>query len=470
MLDKYLNKLVLGNCLNTLKNIPDNSLDCLVTDPPYGVTFMGKNWDKAVPSVEIWKECLRVLKPGSFGFVMSLPRQDVLSRMIVNLEDAGFNTNFTSIFWSYATGFPKAQNMSKVVDKKLGFERAVVGQRQDILTKQAKDFKRGYRKIKDSYDSGSPERNNGFKTISADITEPSSNQAKQLNGAYAGFQPKPAVEVIIVIMKPLAEKNYTEQAMMNGKGITWLDDCRIPKSEGDRTEYGVDGDEKSSTGNENTVAYGKYKRIAYNPSEEGRFPANLLVSDDVLNNGIESKSNRCDKPSDCGGKTWGGTIQTNRGPRGYNDSGSYSRFFDIDVWFLKKLQELGQSVENTFPFLITPKASKSEKNKGCNALEDRLSAGLPLRKAGGARKGVGGDGNKSDRVTIKKNFHPTVKPLKLMSYLITLGSRPDDIILDPFIGSGTTAMACKMLKRNYIGIDLNREYLQIALKRLQTIK
>lgn len=153
-----------------------------------------------------------------------------------------------------------------------------------------------------------------------------------------------------------------------------------------------------------------------------------------------------------------------------NDSGSFSRYFDLDSWWEKKLQELGKSAEKTFPFLIVPKASKSEKNKGCNDLEAKLSAGLPLRKAGGERKGIGGDGRKSDRVTTKKNFHPTVKPLKLMSYLIILGSRPDDIVLDPFIGSGTTAMASKMLKRNYIGIDLNREYLQIALKRLQAIK
>ncbi len=88
--------------------LPDESMDCMVTDPPYGISMMGRDWDRAVPSVEIWKECLRVLKPGAFAFVMCIPRQDCLSRMIINLEDAGFMVNFSPIYWTYATGFPKA--------------------------------------------------------------------------------------------------------------------------------------------------------------------------------------------------------------------------------------------------------------------------------------------------------------------------------------------------------------------------
>lgn len=125
---------------------PDDHFDCLVTDPPYGYGFMGKDWDKAVVGVKVWKEVYRVMKPGAFGFVMSAPRQDVLARMIVNLQDAGFETGFTSIYWTYATGFPKAGNIGKMVDKRLGVERA-------------------------------------------------SPLAKTLDGSYAGFQPKPAVEV-----------------------------------------------------------------------------------------------------------------------------------------------------------------------------------------------------------------------------------------------------------------------------------
>ena len=103
-----VDKIYCLNCLEGMKLIDDNCIDVVVTDHPYGLKFMGKDWDKAVPSIDVWRECLRVLKPGSFAFVMCIPRQDCLSRMIVNLGDAGFDTSFTSIYWTFASGFPKA--------------------------------------------------------------------------------------------------------------------------------------------------------------------------------------------------------------------------------------------------------------------------------------------------------------------------------------------------------------------------
>ena len=103
-----------------MSELADNSVDLIVTDPPYGYSFMGKDWDKAVIPVGIWKECLRVLKPGAFAFVMCSPRQDCLGKMICNLSNAGFETGFTSLYWAYASGFPKAQNIGKAVDKRNG--------------------------------------------------------------------------------------------------------------------------------------------------------------------------------------------------------------------------------------------------------------------------------------------------------------------------------------------------------------
>lgn len=111
-------RLTEGDCLSFMGELPGNLVDLIVTDPPYGYQFMGKDWDKAVPTVEIWKECLRVLKPGGFAFIMSAPRQDVLARMIINLEEAGFKTGFTSLYWTYASGFPKAHNVGKILDKR----------------------------------------------------------------------------------------------------------------------------------------------------------------------------------------------------------------------------------------------------------------------------------------------------------------------------------------------------------------
>ena len=115
-------KLLTGDSAIKLKLIEDNSIDNISTDPPYGYNFMGKEWDKALPDIEIWRQCYRVLKPGAFMFVMSAPRQDVLSRMILMIEDAGFLINFSSIYWSYASGFPKASDPAKHLLKEVEVE------------------------------------------------------------------------------------------------------------------------------------------------------------------------------------------------------------------------------------------------------------------------------------------------------------------------------------------------------------
>ena len=116
-----------GNSLELLKDIKSDTVDCMVTDPPYGISFMNRDWDKAVPDINIWKECLRVMKPGAFAFVMCSPRSDVQAEMVIKLKEAGFEVNFTSLYWIYASGFPKAMNISKAVDRKLGVEPNVIG-------------------------------------------------------------------------------------------------------------------------------------------------------------------------------------------------------------------------------------------------------------------------------------------------------------------------------------------------------
>ncbi len=197
----YFHLWVPGNFSNNIKSLSQKVKG-----------FMGKSWDE-MPSVEVWEECLRVLKPGAFCLVMSAPRQDVLSRMIVNLGDAGFKTDFTSIFWTYASGFPKAGNISKLVDKRNGVEREVTGEEPRLVNPRAMT----------PNGSGKRKCTPGIKK---DL--PISEQAKALNGSYAGFQPKPAVEVVIVCMKPLSEKSYVDQAIKNGKGVALIDNCKIP--------------------------------------------------------------------------------------------------------------------------------------------------------------------------------------------------------------------------------------------------
>ncbi len=430
-----LNCIVQGDCLTVMREWPSDSVDCIVTDPPYGLEFMGKDWDRAVPGVDVWRECLRVLKAGAFAFIMCTPRQDCLSRMIVNLQDAGFNTGFTSIYWTYASGFPKAMNISKAVDKRLGLEREIIKETPSGGFKRAMtvNVEQGFRP-KDYYPEGNKFTSN----------EPISEQAKALDGSYGGFQPKPAVEVILVVMKPLSEKTYVDQALKNGKGCTWLDDARIPTREDNQ-----DRGEKHKVNTYGAISVPP-KKDAY-LKDLGRFPANLLCEDDILNDGRTTNS-RIDKRNEPSNTGESGIYNDGwmRKPNFCNDSGSFSRYFDLDKW-----------AQRTYPFLICPKASKSERNQGCET--------LPL-KIGGGMKGtedkslLTGSGN--IRNNQMKNNHPTVKPLKLMSYLVTLGSRPNDVVLDPFAGSGTTCLAAKLLGRLWIGVELNPEYCKIAEKRL----
>ena len=183
-----------GDSKEELKKIKDNSVDMLCTDPPYAYSFMGKSWDKTLPDTEIWKESFRVLKEGSFICVMAAPRTDVLWRICRDLEEAGFDMSFTNIEWVYHSGFPKASDTSKQIDKRLGVEREVVG--QQIST----DITNG-------------NLTNGKGTIKYNITSSNSELGQKYEGSKLGFQPKPAREIIIVGMKPFKEKSYIDKVL-----------------------------------------------------------------------------------------------------------------------------------------------------------------------------------------------------------------------------------------------------------------
>ena len=458
-----MNKIINGDSLKVLKKLEDESVDLVCTDPPYGYSFMNRDWDKAVPALEIWQECLRVLKPGGFCFVMSAPRSDVQSRMMIRLEDAGFNIGFTPIYWTYATGFPKATNVGKLVDKKLGKKRKVVGvkKRGDVQKAKAKGA---------GYLSDPANRNNvkQFGYGEEELTSgPVSKEAKQLEGSYVGFQPKPAVEVVLVAMKPITEKTTLEQAIKNGKGITWLDDCRIPYvNEDDQSEsQNKQSDDRGGFHGENTGVYSSGEQVGYD-KPDGRFAANLIVQDDVLNDGVKrSKGKHTDSGSASGG-IWQESTGKPAG-RTYGDEGSFSRFYDLDSWWKSQIHKLPESVQKTFPFMIVAKASKAEKNKGLEHLPKKKSSSMPGRRNAEDMSNSKIDHDVTGRfVTEKQNVHPTVKPIELMSYLITLGSRENDVVVDPFVGSGTTCIAAKMLDRKYIGIEKEKDYAIIAKTRL----
>lgn len=445
-----LDTIISGDCLDIMRQMPIEYMDLLVTDPPYGLSFMGKAWDKALPSLDVWRECLRILKPGAFAFVMCIPRQDCLSRMIINLEDAGFMVNFTPIYHTFATGFPKAGNLSKLADKRAGVEREVVG-------KKGGRYDYGATEITGSPMGNVDPRHTDWESV-GNITVSATPEAKALDGSYAGFQPKPAVEVVIVAMKPLSEKTYLDQALANGHGCTWLDDGRIPYEQDDIWATHI----ATGLAKDKFFTRGEQSIIEKQPNTSGRFAPNLLCSDDVLNDGrVRESSSGGGQPTV---RTNGVTFQLDglRSILAYGDSGSFSRYFSLDAWAEKNLPE---SVNRTFPFMIVPKPSKSEKNAGLEEVEPKekySDYGLSKRVENGAVT------NKRTNRQAKAalNNHPTVKPIKLMSYLIAIGSRPGDVVCDPYAGSGTTGIAAALLDRRYILMELDAEMCDIAERRI----
>lgn len=314
-----------GDSAEKLKEIKDNSVDMLCTDPPYGYSFMNKGWDKVLPDVNIWRECFRVLKPGAFITVMAAPRTDVLWRISRDLEEAGFDLSFSNIEWVYHSGFPKASDVSKMIDKREGAEREVVGENPNHRNTESDVIPLGFQ---------------GGRSDGA-ITEPATDLAKKYEGSKAGFQPKPAREIIIVGMKPFSEGSYI---------------------------------------------------------------------DHVLN-----------------------------------------------------FEALPDNIKMTYPLIQTPKPAKKEKDFGLGGEEKEVESDFGFKKDLKVE-------DRERRNDPRKNNHPTVKPIKLMSYLITLFTRPGDWVLDPFGGSGTTGLACKLLDRNHIYIDFTQEYYDIAQERFEVSK
>lgn len=400
------------------------------------------------------QEALRVLKNGSFAFIITTPRQDSLSSLISAVKDAGFEVGFTPIVWTYASGFPKAMNVAKMVDKRLGEKGTVINPKT-------------YPDIRCNNYSNSQ----GKTRLCGGDYLPSANEAKRLDGCFCGFQPKPAVEVIIVAMKPLSEKTFVDQALVNGKGVTWLDDCRLPVNpQIDDMLREVNRRERVSETWQNGSGFKNEVNSLTGVSVKGRFPANLLVSDDIINDGITRTSSNFPQGynRNLGNNGIYGSYKNADEQRGYSDEGSFSRYFSLDAWFSEAVKKLPKEVKATFPFLVVPKASKSERNRGCESLPEDKARAVMFTTANNT-SGVVSKGFERFETLPKRNFHPTVKPLKLMLYLVTLGSRPNDLVLDPFCGSGTTCLASVLLNRCFIGIDNCLDYLTIADARLKGV-
>lgn len=326
--------ILAGNNLETLKELPDGCVDSVVTDPPYGLSFMGKKWDYDVPTVELWREVLRVLKPG--GHLLSFGGTRTYHRLVVNIEDAGFEIR-DQMQWIYGSGFPKSHN---------------------------------------------------------------------LDGAHKGWGTalKPANEPICFARKPLAPKHTVAQNVQAfGTGALNIDASRI------EVAIPVAPNPKfNTTGEIYNMKTGEGRNGTFSRAE-GRWPANIL--------------------------------------------------FDEEAAAMLDVQAEGVS-----RFFYCAKASKAERNKGLEGMPEKSS---PKFDGGSFVRG----GNNTDAKDAKDaNFHPTVKPVKLMEYLVRLVTPPGGVCLDPFMGSGTTGVACKNLGFEFIGCEMSPEYLEIAQKRMGVLK
>ena len=404
--------LMLGNCLDRLKDLDDNSVDSIVTDPPYGIDFMGKKWDYDVPSTEIWEQALRVLKPG--GYLLAFAGTRTQHRMAVRIEDAGFEIR-DMIAWVYGSGFPKSHNVGKAVDAVIktgksnpkALRQTRMG--ENYVPTGQKDYERG-------------------RMFSSDIENDNIEQVIDNDWKGWGTALKPALEPITVARKPLEEKTVAKNVLKYGTGGINIDESRVP-SYGDKLGGGSkdkhnfadkEGWNRPWMHDEEHVKKNKEKQAEKVAKAEtlGRFPANLIHdgSDEVTSMFPHTKSGKLTPDMNVKASTgWAGGSTANRVKNTFTgDEGSAARFF------------------------YCAKTSKKDRNEGLDDFE-------------------------------KKNNHPTVKPTDLMRYLVTMVTPKGGTTLDPFMGSGSTGRGAKLGGFNFIGIELDPDYLDIAKARIDAI-
>ena len=412
-------ELITGDCLEKMKEMEENSIDTIITDPPYGLKFMSKKWDYDVPSIGIWKEVLRVLKPGGTALIFAGSRTQ--HRMAVNVEDAGFILKDT-IMWLYGSGFPKAHDIALGIDKQYGYSNRghaiASGSKYHPTTGKAR---------------ASGEKLDAYKGRTEE-------GAKWQGWKSHGL--KPAYEPILVAVKP-NDGTYANNALKWGVSGLNIDGGRIEtKDELGRPQA------KSQKG---VMTMGLKDNGFNNNSTQGRFPANVILD--------EEAGKMLDEQS--------GVLKS-----GEMNSVAKGSQYNVYGKMYKRRVVNPASKSGASRFFYCAKASKKERNMGCEDMEVKEPAYKNHRENYKNTKGIetpfAGTGRSGKDF---KNNHPTVKPLKLMEYLCTLTKTPTGgVVLDPFMGSGTTGMACINTGRDFIGIEREKEYVKIAKARIEACR
>jgi site-specific DNA-methyltransferase (adenine-specific) len=384
---------------------------------------MGKSWDASgiAYNQELWKECLRVLKPG--GHLLSFGGSRTYHRMACAIEDAGFEIR-DQIMWLYGSGFPKSLDVSKAIDKAAGAEREVVG----------KATGGGF--------SAKTVGTVGHGVGAPDITAPATPEAQRWQGW--GTALKPAHEPIVVARKPL-NGTVASNVLGWGTGALNIDESRVGYGDGE-----VNFDRVQRQQNSDGAVEGAFGAAALigkeiqTYKEGGRWPANVIHdgSDEVVSGFPDTK---------------GGTWNRTQGARHFNNDGEPTNY---------ETSRSDNSKGSAARFFYCAKANKSERNAGLEGFEVKQSVG-----------GGGGIGDYLDDVNSASgkfgsekapafNFHPTVKPLALMRYLVKLVTPPGGTVLDPFLGSGSTAVAAILEGFEWIGCEMTEDYWPIIEARV----
>jgi len=408
------------------------SVDAIVTDPPYGLGFMGKEWDALPPGLPWAEQCLRVLKPG--GHLVAFGGSRTYHRLAVAIEDAGFEIR-DQLQWLYGSGFPKSLDVSKAIDKAAGVEREVVGS------------KLGQPGYADTPNTGRmmPVTESGNGDGYLDITAPATPDAQKWQGY--GTALKPAHEPVVLARKPLSG-TVAGNVLEHGTGALNIDGCRVgtggdktpaPTKRRDSSPWFTTADRENLGGNDSL----------------GRWPANLIL-DEIAGAVLDGQS---------GEQKAGVAVRRNKGivassnvrysgddptateDVGYGDTGGASRFF------------------------YTAKAGRGERNAGLTA--DQPNKGFRTRRCVECGTNVPAPGSCGCDAGVEwvepkpvGNGHPTVKPIDVMRWLVRLVTPPGGTVLDPFTGSGTTGIAAGLEGFDFIGIEREAEYLAIAEARI----
>lgn len=358
--------LFCGECLSVIKEFEDNCIDSIVTDPPYGIKFMSKKWDYDIPSVDIWKGCFRILKPGSY--VLAFGSTRTYHRLVVNIEDAGFDI-LDQIQWIFGNGFPKSK-----------------------------------------------------------------------------YSLKPANEPICLARKPYigSVDDNIEKYKTGGLNI---DECRIWTDD-------VLQDTKKQIGDNNVGTFITNSDMIYHQNENGRWPSNIIFSHhpecEFL--GYKKVKNKSGSLSGLEPSKPGKNVYSQFDYRGtWIRHGDENGFETIEDWKCHPNCPV-KMMGNKARFFYCSKAKKKDRDDGLKSRSNQFSHGMMLS-----------DIRNRDLVG---NTHPTVKPTDLMKYLCRLVTPKDGIILDPFMGSGSTGRGAVMEGFNFVGIEIDKDDFKLAELRI----